>query len=46
MTGALMMPLGMLGGLWIPLEFLPGWMTTLAHFVPTLLAAPRRPRTR
>ena len=34
-TGALMMPLGMLGGLWIPLEFLPGWMTTLAHFVPT-----------
>ena len=34
-TGALMMPLGMLGGLWIPLEYLPGWMTTLAHFMPT-----------
>ncbi|RSM35421.1 ABC transporter permease [Amycolatopsis balhimycina DSM 5908] len=34
-TGALMMPLGLLGGLWIPLEFLPGWMSTLAHFMPT-----------
>ena len=34
-TGALMMPLGMLGGLWIPLYVLPDWMATLAHFFPT-----------
>jgi ABC-2 type transport system permease protein len=34
-TGALMMPLGMLGGLWIPLEVLPAWMSTVAHFFPT-----------
>jgi ABC-2 type transport system permease protein len=34
-TGALMMPLGMLGGLWIPLYVLPDWMATLAHFMPT-----------
>jgi ABC-2 type transport system permease protein len=34
-TGALMMPMGMLGGLWIPLNFLPDWMATLAHFFPT-----------
>ncbi|MEU8632652.1 ABC transporter permease [Amycolatopsis sp. NPDC048633] len=34
-TGALMMPLGMLGGLWIPLYVLPEWMGTLAHFFPT-----------
>ncbi|MEV6828134.1 ABC transporter permease [Amycolatopsis sp. NPDC051102] len=34
-TGALMMPLGLLGGLWIPLEILPGWMSALAHFLPT-----------
>lgn len=34
-TGALMMPLGMLGGLWIPLYILPDWMSTLAHFFPT-----------
>ncbi|MFI5589319.1 ABC transporter permease [Amycolatopsis sp. NPDC051758] len=34
-TGALMMPLGMLGGLWIPLYVLPEWMATLAHFFPT-----------
>ncbi len=34
-TGALMMPLGMLGGLWIPLEYMPGWMSTVARFVPT-----------
>ncbi|MEV4057706.1 ABC transporter permease [Amycolatopsis sp. NPDC049688] len=34
-TGALMMPLGMLGGLWIPLEILPGWMSAVAHFTPT-----------
>lgn len=34
-TGALMMPLGMLGGLWIPLYVLPDWMGTLAHFFPT-----------
>jgi ABC-2 type transport system permease protein len=30
-----MMPLGMLGGLWIPLYVLPDWMATLAHFFPT-----------
>ncbi|MFB9690241.1 ABC transporter permease [Amycolatopsis plumensis] len=34
-TGALMMPLGMLGGLWIPLEVLPSWMSVVAHFFPT-----------
>jgi len=34
-TGALMMPLGMLGGLWIPLWVLPDWMATVAHFFPT-----------
>ncbi|MGW4487534.1 ABC transporter permease [Amycolatopsis sp. NPDC004368] len=35
MTGALMLPLGVFGGLWMPLSILPGWMTTVAHFVPT-----------
>lgn len=34
-TGALMMPLGMLGGLWIPLYVLPDWMATVAHLIPT-----------
>ncbi len=45
-TGALMMPLGMLGGLWIPLEVLPDWMSTVAHFFPTYWLRPRGPRTR
>ncbi|MEV4600836.1 ABC transporter permease [Amycolatopsis sp. NPDC049253] len=35
MTGALMLPLGVFGGLWMPLSIMPGWMTTIAHFVPT-----------
>ncbi|MGV9293233.1 MULTISPECIES: ABC transporter permease [Amycolatopsis] len=35
MTGALMLPLGVFGGLWMPLAFLPEWMSTLAHFFPT-----------
>jgi len=34
-TGALMMPMGMLGGLWIPLWVLPDWMAALAHAMPT-----------
>ncbi|WIX79148.1 ABC transporter permease [Amycolatopsis carbonis] len=35
MTGALMLPLGVFGGLWMPLSIMPAWMTTIAHFVPT-----------
>ncbi|MBB4685685.1 ABC transporter permease [Amycolatopsis jiangsuensis] len=35
MTGALMLPLGVFGGLWMPLAFLPQWMSTVAHFLPT-----------
>ena len=35
MTGALMLPLGVFGGLWMPLSILPEWMTALAHFFPT-----------
>ncbi|WP_037303300.1 ABC transporter permease [Amycolatopsis orientalis] len=34
-AGALMLPLGMFGGLWIPLQVLPGWMDTAAHLMPT-----------
>ncbi|WP_414941157.1 ABC transporter permease [Amycolatopsis sp. cmx-11-51] len=34
-TGALMLPLGMFGGLWIPLQILPGWMNTAGHIMPT-----------
>ncbi|WP_410650796.1 ABC transporter permease [Amycolatopsis sp. cmx-4-54] len=34
-TGALMLPLGMFGGLWIPLQVLPGWMNTAGHLMPT-----------
>ncbi|RJQ89652.1 ABC transporter permease [Amycolatopsis panacis] len=35
MTGALMLPLGVFGGLWMPLAFLPNWMSEVAHFLPT-----------
>ncbi|MFE0023840.1 ABC transporter permease [Amycolatopsis sp. NPDC059021] len=34
-TGALMLPLGMFGGLWMPLEMLPDWMGTVARFLPS-----------
>ncbi|HWD06900.1 MAG TPA: ABC transporter permease [Amycolatopsis sp.] len=34
-TGALMLPLGVFGGLWMPLSIMPAWMTSVAHFVPT-----------
>ncbi|GAA3542713.1 ABC transporter permease [Amycolatopsis ultiminotia] len=35
MTGALMLPLGVFGGLWMPLAFMPEWMSDVAHFTPT-----------
>ena len=44
-TGALMMPLGMLGGLWIPLYVLPEWMAHPRALLPDVLARPGRSRT-
>ncbi|MDT8916101.1 ABC transporter permease [Amycolatopsis sp. PS_44_ISF1] len=35
MTGALMLPLGVFGGLWMPLSIMPAWMSAVAHFFPT-----------
>ncbi|HEY3709221.1 MAG TPA: ABC transporter permease [Amycolatopsis sp.] len=35
MTGALMLPLGVFGGLWMPLSIMPEWMSAVAHFFPT-----------
>ncbi|MER6382184.1 ABC transporter permease [Streptomyces sp. NPDC001250] len=34
-TGGIMMPLGMLGGLWVPLRILPHWMVYVAKAMPT-----------
>ncbi|GAA4529544.1 ABC transporter permease [Amycolatopsis samaneae] len=34
-TGAMMLPLGMFGGLWMPLQMLPDWMGTIARFLPS-----------
>jgi ABC-2 type transport system permease protein len=35
MTGVVMMVLGLLGGVWIPMDSLPHWLGSISHLVPT-----------
>ena len=35
MINMVYLPLAFLGGMWLPIEQLPGWMQTLAHMAPS-----------